>query len=221
MKTLNQIAKENKVSKQQVYRIYKTEIEPLGKVHRLNNIIHLDEAGENIVKSRLSDKSASESHHEAHQVSEVLHGNEAVESTEKTDFFKNTTSELHQKTEFEALHEALQGDEAHQNDEAVEDAENTEFLKKTTSEPHHDDEMKHFNEVLQKQMIDILHEQLKVKDQQISELNQRLAEAQELQRANQVLLHQQQDNKQSKLVEDAENVEEPQPKKGFWNIFFK
>jgi len=212
MKTLNQIAKENKVSKQQVYRIYKTEIEPLGKVHRLNNIIHLDEAGENIVKSRLFDKTASESH----QGSEVLHGNEAVESLEKTDFFKKITSGPYQKTEDEA-HQ--RGEVLHRN-EAVERFEKSDFFKKTASESHHDDKMKHFNEALQKQMIDILHEQLKVKDQQISELNQRLAEAQELQRANQVLLHQQHDKKQSQLVEDTENMGEPQIKKGFWNKMF-
>lgn len=41
--------------------------------------------------------------------------------------------------------------------------------------------------------IEILQEQLKIKDTQIMELNERLKEAQELNKNNQVLLHRQQD----------------------------
>lgn len=48
--------------------------------------------------------------------------------------------------------------------------------------------------------IEVLQEQLQIKDQQIIELNERLKEAQELNKNNQVLLHRQQD--QPKMIEE-------------------
>ena len=110
------------------------------------------------------------------------------------------------------------------SDEADKTSQNQGFSENRNSKSHQEEEMKHFNETLQKQMIDILHEQLKVKDRQIEELNQRLAEAQELQRANQVLLHQQKEK--SKLVENVEDnsskeKHELQVRKGFWKNLFK
>lgn len=50
--------------------------------------------------------------------------------------------------------------------------------------------------------IDVLQEQLQIKDRQIIELNERLKEAQELNKNNQVLLHRQQD--QPKMIEERE-----------------
>ncbi|WP_028830178.1 hypothetical protein [Proteocatella sphenisci] len=191
MKTLKQIAKENKVSKQQVYRIYKSEIESLHEAHQVNGVIHLDESDENIILERLHNKTISKSHQEE----EIKHFNE-----------------VHQE------------EETKQFDEADKSSEKQGFSEKTTSKSHQEEEMKHFGEALQKQMIDILHEQLKTKDRQIEELNQRLAEAQELQRANQVLLHQQKEK--SKLVENVEEnsreeKQEVEIRKGFWKNLFK
>ncbi len=54
MKTLNQIAKENKASKQQVYRIYKSEIEALHKAHQIllhQNQLQLKEKESEIIES--------------------------------------------------------------------------------------------------------------------------------------------------------------------------
>ena len=48
--------------------------------------------------------------------------------------------------------------------------------------------------------IEILQNQLNIKDQQILELNQRLKEAQDLNKNNQVLLHRQQH--QPKMIEE-------------------
>ena len=50
--------------------------------------------------------------------------------------------------------------------------------------------------------IEVLQEQLQIKDKQIIELNERLKEAQELNKNNQVLLHRQQD--QPKMIEGKE-----------------
>ena len=50
--------------------------------------------------------------------------------------------------------------------------------------------------------IEVLQEQLQIKDKQIIELNERLKEAQELNKNNQVLLHRQQD--QPKMIEEKE-----------------
>lgn len=52
--------------------------------------------------------------------------------------------------------------------------------------------------------IEVLQEQLKVKDNQISELNQRLKEQQELNKNNQILLHRQQE--QPKILEDKKGI---------------
>ena len=191
MKTLKQIAKENKVSKQQVYRIYKSEIEALHEAHQINGVIYIDEADETIILEKLLKKTTSKPHHE---------------STEKH------FNDMHPEAEMK------------HSDEADETSQNQGFSENRNSKSHQEEEMKHFNETLQKQMIDILHEQLKVKDRQIEELNQRLAEAQELQRANQVLLHQQKEK--SKLVENVEDnsskeKQELQVRKGFWKNLFK
>lgn len=48
--------------------------------------------------------------------------------------------------------------------------------------------------------IEVLQEQLQIKDQQIIELNERLKEAQELNKNNQILLHRQQE--QPKMIEE-------------------
>ena len=191
MKTLKQIAKENKVSKQQVYRIYKSEIEALHEAHQINGVIHIDEAGETLILEKLLKKTTSKPHQE---------------STEKH------FNDMHPEAEMK------------HSDEADKTSQNQGFSENRNSKSHQEEEMKHFNETLQKQMIDILHEQLKVKDRQIEELNQRLAEAQELQRANQVLLHQQKEK--SKLVENVEDnsskeKQELQVRKGFWKNLFK
>ena len=191
MKTLKQIAKENKVSKQQVYRIYKSEIEALHEAHQINGVIHIDEADETLILEKLLKKTTSKPHQE---------------STEK---------------HFNDMHPEV---EMKHSDEADKTSQNQGFYENRNSKSHQEEEMKHFNETLQKQMIDILHEQLKVKDRQIEELNQRLAEAQELQRANQVLLHQQKEK--SKLVENVEDnsskeKQELQVRKGFWKNLFK
>lgn len=191
MKTLKQIAKENKVSKQQVYRIYKSEIEALHEAHQINGVIHIDEADETLILEKLLKKTTSKQHQE---------------STEKH------FNDMHPEAEMK------------HSDEADKTSQNQGFSENRNSKSHQEEEMKHFNETLQKQMIDILHEQLKVKDRQIEELNQRLAEAQELQRANQVLLHQQKEK--SKLVENVEDnsskeKQELQVRKGFWKNLFK
>ena len=191
MKTLKQIAKENKVSKQQVYRIYKSEIEALHEAHQINGVIHIDEADETLILEKLLKKTTSKPHQE---------------STEKH------FNDIHPEAEMK------------HSDEADKTSQNQGFSENRNSKSHQEEEMKHFNETLQKQMIDILHEQLKVKDRQIEELNQRLAEAQELQRANQVLLHQQKEK--SKLVENVEDnsskeKQELQVRKGFWKNLFK
>ena len=191
MKTLKQIAKENKVSKQQVYRIYKSEIEALHEAHQINGVIHIDEACETLILEKLLKKTTSKPHQE---------------STEKH------FNDMHPEAEMK------------HSDEADKTSQNQGFSENRNSKSHQEEEMKHFNETLQKQMIDILHEQLKVKDRQIEELNQRLAEAQELQRANQVLLHQQKEK--SKLVENVEDnsskeKQELQVRKGFWKNLFK
>ena len=191
MKTLKQIAKENKVSKQQVYRIYKSEIEALHEAHQINGVIHIDEADEKLILEKLLKKTTSKQHQE---------------STEKH------FNDMHPEAEMK------------HSDEADKTSQNQGFSENRNSKSHQEEEMKHFNETLQKQMIDILHEQLKVKDRQIEELNQRLAEAQELQRANQVLLHQQKEK--SKLVENVEDnsskeKQELQVRKGFWKNLFK
>ena len=191
MKTLKQIAKENKVSKQQVYRIYKSEIETLHEAHQINGVIHIDEADETLILEKLLKKTTSKPHQE---------------STEKH------FNDMHPEAEMK------------HSDEADKTSQNQGFSENRNSKSHQEEEMKHFNETLQKQMIDILHEQLKVKDRQIEELNQRLAEAQELQRANQVLLHQQKEK--SKLVENVEDnsskeKQELQVRKGFWKNLFK
>ncbi len=191
MKTLKQIAKENKVSKQQVYRIYKSEIEALHEAHQINGVIHIDEADETLILEKLLKKTTSKPHQE---------------STEKH------FNDMHPEAEMK------------HSDEADKTSQNQGFSENRNSKSHQEEEMKHFNETLQKQMIDILHEQLKVKDRQIEELNQRLAEAQELQRANQVLLHQQKEK--SKLVENVEDnsskeKQELQVRKGFWKNLFK
>lgn len=191
MKTLKQIAKENKVSKQQVYRIYKSEIEALHEAHQINGVIHIDEADETLILEKLLKKTTSKPHQE---------------STEKH------FNEIHPEAGM------------NHSDEVDKTSQNQGFSENRNSKSHQEEEMKHFNETLQKQMIDILHEQLKVKDRQIEELNQRLAEAQELQRANQVLLHQQKEK--SKLVENVEDnsskeKQELQVRKGFWKNLFK
>lgn len=55
--------------------------------------------------------------------------------------------------------------------------------------------------------IEVLQEQLKIKDTQISELNQRLKEQQELNKNNQVLLHREQENKKNLELESLEQKE--------------
>lgn len=191
MKTLKQIAKENKVSKQQVYRIYKSEIEALHEAHQINGVIHIDEADEKLILEKLLKKTTSKQHQE---------------STEKH------FNDMHPEAEMK------------HSDEADKTSQNQGFSENRNSKSHQEEEMKHFNETLQKQMIDILHEQLKVKDRQIEELNQRLAEAQELQRANQVLLHQQKEK--SKLVENVEDNQreekvEAKSRKSIWKKIFE
>ncbi|MGO1581455.1 MAG: hypothetical protein ACTHY0_04000 [Mammaliicoccus vitulinus] len=64
--------------------------------------------------------------------------------------------------------------------------------------------------------IETLQDQLLEKDKQISELNERLKEAQELNKNNQVLLHRQQDKQ--RMIEEKK---EKEPKKKWWNFFKK
>lgn len=61
--------------------------------------------------------------------------------------------------------------------------------------------------------IEVLQNQLQIKDQQIIELNERLKEAQELNKNNQVLLHRQQD--QPKMIEKKEK------KFSFKDLFYR
>ena len=63
--------------------------------------------------------------------------------------------------------------------------------------------------------IDTLQEQLKIKDSQIQELNERLKEQQELNRNNQILLHNQQDKNQVLELENQEHKE----KRSFFTKF--
>jgi len=64
--------------------------------------------------------------------------------------------------------------------------------------------------------------QLEVKDRQISDLNERLKEAQELNRNNQLLLGGEQSRTNPALLRNSESFEEkPINKKGFWNLFKK
>lgn len=55
--------------------------------------------------------------------------------------------------------------------------------------------------------IDTLQEQLKIKDIQITELNERLKEQQELNKNNQILLHREQDNNKVLELESLEQKE--------------
>lgn len=66
-------------------------------------------------------------------------------------------------------------------------------------------------ELMNKNM-EALQEQLRIKDQQIIDLNERLKEAQELNKNNQVLLHRQQDK--TKMIEEVNK------KFSFRNLFF-
>lgn len=55
--------------------------------------------------------------------------------------------------------------------------------------------------------IEVLQEQLKIKDNQIAELNERLKEQQELNKNNQVLLHREQESKKTLELESMEQKE--------------
>lgn len=55
--------------------------------------------------------------------------------------------------------------------------------------------------------VEVLQEQLKIKDTQISELNERLREQQELNKNNQVLLHREQENNKLLSIESMEQKE--------------
>lgn len=207
MKTLNQIAKENKVSKQQVYRIYKSEIEALHEAHQINGVIHIDEADENIIKTKLYEKLNIKPHQQ--------------------NYIKETTDALH---------------EEHQ-DEVLKNTDINNFIKNDISKSHQENTKDNQNkseknkfEAHQKYIIEILNEQLKVKDRQIADLNERLAESQELQRAHQVLLHQNQlqlqekekiieeleeKNKAEESIEkESETIESVPVKKSIWSIIF-
>jgi hypothetical protein len=82
---------------------------------------------------------------------------------------------------------------------------------------------------LNKELIDTLHEQLKIKDMQIQNLNDRLATEQELTKNRQILeLKQQPDIKQleehfknldNKLIEVREQMQQRKNKKSIFNIF--
>lgn len=194
MKTLNQIAKENKVSKQQVYRIYKSEIEALHEAHQINGVIHLNEADENIIKTRLYEKLNIKPHQQNHikETTDVpleALQDEVLQNTDINNFIKNDISKPHQQNI-----NCNQNKSEKQECEADENIDINSFLKKNKFEAH------------QKYIIEILNEQLKVKDRQIADLNERLAESQELQRAHQVLLHQNQLQLQEKekIIEELE-----------------
>lgn len=194
MKTLNQIAKENKVSKQQVYRIYKSEIEALHEAHQINGVIHLNEADENIIKTRLYEKLNIKPHQQNHikETTDVpleALQDEVLQNTDINNFIKNDISKPHQQNI-----NCNQNKSEKQEFEADENIDINSFLEKNKFEAH------------QKYIIEILNEQLKVKDRQIADLNERLAESQELQRAHQVLLHQNQLQLQEKekIIEELE-----------------
>lgn len=219
MKTLNQIAKENKVSKQQVYRIYKSEIEALHKAHQINGVIHIDEADENTIKTRLYEKLNIKPNQQNHIKETTDVHLEALQNTDINNFIKNDTSKPHQENM-----NCNQTKSEKQEFESDKNVDINSFLEKNKFEAH------------QKYIIEILNEQLKVKDRQIADLNERLAESQELQRAHQVLLHQNQlqlqekekiieeleeKNKAEESIEkESETIESIQVKKSIWSKIF-
>lgn len=131
----------------------------------------------------------------------------------------NQIKEVHH----EALHEALQKNGAKYYDEVAESLIKQGFTENSASnEVHHEAHQKCFNEALFEALlnqISTLESELKIKNNQINSLNERLEEA------HKIIDHSQQlqaiaENKIALLESQNEEVKEPEEKKSFWKRLF-
>lgn len=131
----------------------------------------------------------------------------------------NQIKEVHH----EALHEALQKNGAKYYDEVAESIIKQGFMENSASnEVHHEAHQKCFNEAVFEALlnqISTLECELKIKNNQINSLNERLEEA------HKIIDHSQQlqaiaENKIALLESQNEEVKEPEEKKSFWKRLF-
>lgn len=131
----------------------------------------------------------------------------------------NQIKEVHH----EALHEALQKNGAKYYDEVAESLIKQGFTENSASnEVHHEAHQKCFNEAVFEALlnqISTLECELKIKNNQINSLNERLEEA------HKIIDHSQQlqaiaENKIALLESQNEEVKEPEEKKSFWKRLF-
>ena len=131
----------------------------------------------------------------------------------------NQIKEVHH----EALHDALQKNGAKYYDEVAESIIKQGFMENSASnEVHHEAHQKCFNEAVFEALlnqISTLECELKIKNNQINSLNERLEEA------HKIIDHSQQlqaiaENKIALLESQNEEVKEPEEKKSFWKRLF-
>jgi AcrR family transcriptional regulator len=167
LKTIKQMADELGLNKQKVYRYIKRN--HISEAHQEAGVMWYDETVETLIKSAFSENTASS---EAHQTASRLHQTishdavvEAVEKLIKSAFYENTaSSEAHQTAS--RLHQTTSHDAVV---EAVETPIKSAFSKNTVSSEAHQTAS---SDAVLDVVIDLLKNELEVKNKQISELTE-------------------------------------------------